>query len=73
MVASEQVINMFRTVTEKLGTVDILVNNAGIQRDAGFIDMSLEQWNLVLGVNLTGQFLFVDGGMMLYPGFVGNG
>lgn len=53
----EEVVNMFRAVVEKFGTVDILINNAGIQRDAKFIDMSLEQWNMVLGVNLTGQFL----------------
>src|SRR5262249_14603484 len=39
------------------GSIDILVNNAGIQQDAPFIDMTLEQWNRVLGVNLTGMFL----------------
>jgi len=37
--------------------VDILINNAGLQRDSPFQDMTLEQWNFVLGVNLTGQFL----------------
>ncbi len=42
---------------EKFGTIDILVNNAGLQRDARFHDMSLAQWNTVLDVNLTGQFL----------------
>src|SRR5204862_3990244 len=40
-----------------LGTVDILVNNAGLQRDAKFVEMTLEQWNFVIGVNLTGMFL----------------
>jgi len=39
------------------GTIDILVNNAGLQRDAPFPEMTLEQWNFVLGVNLTGMFL----------------
>jgi len=39
------------------GGIDILVNNAGIQRDAPFVDMTLEQWNRVLSVNLTGMFL----------------
>ncbi len=39
------------------GTIDILVNNAGLQRDAAFPEMTLEQWNTVLAVNLTGMFL----------------
>jgi glucose 1-dehydrogenase len=39
------------------GRIDILVNNAGVQRDAAFTEMTLEQWNAVLGVNLTGMFL----------------
>jgi glucose 1-dehydrogenase len=53
----EQVQEMFAAVVKRFGTVDILVNNAGLQRDAKFTDMTLEQWNFVLGVNLTGQFL----------------
>ncbi len=52
-----EVQKMFADVIAKYGTVDILVNNAGLQRDSPFQDMSLEQWNFVLGVNLTGQFL----------------
>lgn len=48
---------MFRTMFEHFGSIDILVNNAGLQRDAAFHDMSLEQWNTVIGINLTGQFL----------------
>jgi glucose 1-dehydrogenase len=53
----EEVIKMFAGVVAQFGTVDILVNNAGLQRDAAFQEMTLEQWNFVLGVNLTGQFL----------------
>lgn len=53
----DQVIKMFTDVVAQFGTVDILVNNAGLQRDAKFTEMTLEQWNFVLGVNLTGQFL----------------
>lgn len=53
----DQVIKMFADVVAQFGTVDILVNNAGLQRDAKFNEMTLEQWNFVLGVNLTGQFL----------------
>lgn len=53
----DQVVKMFQDVVSQLGTVDILVNNAGIQKDAKFTEMTLEQWNAVIGVNLTGQFL----------------
>jgi glucose 1-dehydrogenase len=53
----DEVQKMFAGVVKRYGTVDILVNNAGLQRDSPFQDMTLEQWNFVLGVNLTGQFL----------------
>ena len=53
----DQVEEMFDRVVREFGTVDILVNNAGLQRDSGFAGMTLEKWNQVLGVNLTGQFL----------------
>ncbi|MFN0060336.1 MAG: SDR family oxidoreductase [Planctomycetota bacterium] len=52
-----EVESMFRSVIEEFGTVDILINNAGLQRDARFHELTLEQWNKVIGVNLTGQFL----------------
>lgn len=55
--SEEQVAGMFRHMIQELGTVDVLVNNAGLQRDAAFREMTLAQWNTVLGVNLTGQFL----------------
>ena len=48
---------MFQQMYKEFGTIDILVNNAGLQRDAPFDQMSLAQWNFVIGVNLTGQFL----------------
>jgi len=53
----DQVIAMFRETVATFGTVDILVNNAGLQRDANFHEMSLKDWQFVLDVNLTGQFL----------------
>ena len=55
--SEEEVEVMFRKMFEKLGTIDILINNAGLQKDAPFEEMTLGQWNLVIGVNLTGQFL----------------
>jgi glucose 1-dehydrogenase len=48
---------MFAEARRAFGTIDILVDNAGLQRDGAFHDMTLEQWNAVIGVNLTGQFL----------------
>lgn len=53
----DQVQEMFRKMIADWGTIDILVNNAGLQKDAPFDQMTLDQWNLVLSVNLTGQFL----------------
>ena len=55
--SEEQVAAMFQSMREQFGTVDILVANAGLQRDAPLLDMTLERWNKVLNVNLTGQFL----------------
>jgi len=52
-----EVQSMFQQMFEKFGTIDILVNNAGIQKDAPFESMSLADWQLVMNVNLTGQFL----------------
>ena len=48
---------MFAEMLERFGTIDILVNNAGLQRDSAFKSMTLSQWNTVINVNLTGQFL----------------
>ncbi len=52
-----ETINLFAKTVEAFGTVDILVNNAGLQRDAQVAAMTLQQWNTVIGINLTGQFL----------------
>jgi len=52
-----QVKAMIDEMCRAFGTIDILVNNAGLQQDAPFEEMTLAQWNKVIGVNLTGQFL----------------
>jgi glucose 1-dehydrogenase len=52
-----QVISMFQQTVKEFGTVDILVNNAGLQKDAKFDQMTVEQWDIVMNVNLKGQFL----------------
>src|SRR5689334_17710340 len=51
------VISMFDRMQTALGGIDILVANAGIQQDAPIEAMTLAQWNRVIGVNLTGQYL----------------
>jgi len=48
---------MFAEMLAAWGRIDILASNAGVQKDAAFVDMTLEQWNTVLAVNLTGTFL----------------
>jgi glucose 1-dehydrogenase len=55
--SEEQVAAMFARMKQEFGTTDILVANAGLQRDAAFHQMTLTQWNTVLSINLTGQFL----------------
>jgi glucose 1-dehydrogenase len=53
----EEVQQMFREMLATFGTIDILINNAGLQKDAAFLEMSLADWQKVIDVNLTGQFL----------------
>ncbi|TSD66665.1 SDR family oxidoreductase [Inquilinus sp. KBS0705] len=53
----DEVKAMFAKIIDTYGTVDILVNNAGLQKDAKFVDMTLDEWNTVININLTGQFL----------------
>jgi glucose 1-dehydrogenase len=55
--SEDQVAAMFKRMIGEFGTIDILVANAGLQRDSAFHTMTMAQWNTVLGVNLTGQFL----------------
>jgi glucose 1-dehydrogenase len=52
-----EVETMFQRAVDAFGSVDILVNNAGLQRDAPLHEMSLKDWQFVIDVNLTGQFL----------------
>ncbi|MEU6254086.1 SDR family oxidoreductase [Streptomyces sp. NPDC047043] len=53
----DQVTAMVARMVEEFGTIDIMVANAGLQRDAALTDMTLAQWQKVIDVNLTGQFL----------------
>lgn len=59
----EQVEDMFKKTVDKYGTVDIVVPNSGIQQDAHLHEMTLKQWQKVIDVNLTGQFLCARAGV----------
>ena len=43
---------------EKFGKIDCLINNSGISSFSLFTDLTLEEWNVTLAVNLTGAFLY---------------
>jgi len=53
----EDVQKMIKNVLEKWGRLDILVNNAGTISFSPVVDMSENEWNKVIDVNLTGTFL----------------
>lgn len=47
---------MVKEILYKFGAIDILINNAGIANDSLFTDLSEQEWNDIIGVNLTGVF-----------------
>lgn len=55
--AEDEVATAFAAVKEAFACVDLLVNNAGVETAYPLVEMPLEEWNRVLGVNLTGAFL----------------
>lgn len=52
----DEVQKMVQYAIDKYGTLDIMVNNAGINRDGMLHKMPVENWNLVIDVDLTGTF-----------------
>jgi NAD(P)-dependent dehydrogenase (short-subunit alcohol dehydrogenase family) len=48
---------MVQHALDAFGRIDVLINNAGIGHVKPFLSISLEEWNRVLAINLTGQFL----------------
>lgn len=62
----QQVRSMFERTVAEFGRLDILVNNAGIQLDAAFEDLTLDQWQRVMDVNLTGPFLCCQEAVRLF-------
>jgi glucose 1-dehydrogenase len=53
----DEVEAMYAEAIAQFGTLHISVSNAGLQRDAKLDEMTLDEWNTVIGINLTGQFL----------------
>ncbi len=53
----DMVTNFYQKIEEQFSTIDILINNAGVRRDAVLALMSIEDWQRVIDVNLTGSFL----------------
>lgn len=62
----DDVERLFSRTLETFGTLDILVANSGLQKDAAAVDMSLDDWNTVIGVNLTGQFLCARAALRIF-------
>jgi glucose 1-dehydrogenase len=53
----DEVARLFAETLQAFGALDVLVANSGMQKDAALTAMTLDQWEAVLKVNLTGQFL----------------
>jgi len=53
----EQVAKLVKQTVHRFGRIDALINNAGISISKPLESLSLEEWNRVLGVNLSGAFL----------------
>jgi len=53
----EQVQSAFDEAIDRMGSVDVLINNAGISIRHDFLDITPEEWDQVMGVNLKGIFL----------------
>ncbi len=56
----EDMTRLFSETIQAFGRLDVAVCNAGMQVDAPFLEMSLKQWQKVIDVNLTGQFLAMN-------------
>lgn len=53
----DEVSGMIKEIIGNLGKIDILVNNAGVQTETPFLDLSEEEWDKIINVNLKGTFL----------------
>ena len=53
----KSVTDAIKSIEADFGSLEILVNNAGLARRAAFLDLSDEDWNFIIGLNLTGYFI----------------
>lgn len=53
----DEVQDMVEKAIENFDRINVLVNNAGIQTDSAYLELSEEEWNRVLDVNLKGVYL----------------
>jgi NAD(P)-dependent dehydrogenase (short-subunit alcohol dehydrogenase family) len=61
-----QIAALFEHIQQAHGRLDILVNSVAQSSSAGVLEASLEEWNRILAINLTGYFLCIrHGGRMM--------
>ena len=54
---AEEIQTIFAQIIEDMGRVDVLINNAGIVNTSEFADLTIEEWNKVIDIDLTAPFL----------------
>ena len=69
---SQQVTKLFQFADEVLGGLDILVNNAGVGLFGSATDMTVEEWDRVIGTNLSGAFYCTREALMRFAGAKGG-
>jgi glucose 1-dehydrogenase len=60
--SKEQVDRLVKATVDRYGTIDVIVNNAGVNHSANFFDITEEDWDWVMGVDLKGTFLLSQAG-----------
>jgi 3-hydroxybutyrate dehydrogenase len=53
---ADDVVDMIETAASDFGHVDILVNNAGVQHTASIEEFPIDQWNMIIAINLSSNF-----------------